>query len=141
MTVIYFLYLFEFIKMLPPKDLGSVLPKLQEMEPAGPLPHHPALSTTVPLPKGKLPLSMCHAGNCFPSFPISGHRDSPLAFLEPPGKDFLGSPWGSSLCTLDRHRGNWALRAEGMDKGRTLGQGYGDFSIQLPTENKGGDTD
>lgn len=137
MTVIYFLYLFEFIRMLPPKDLGSVLPKLQEMEPAGPLPHHPPLST-----KGKLLLSDVP---CWKLLPFISHlwaQKFPTGFPgTPPGKDFLGSPWGSSLCTLDRHRGNWALRAEGMDKGRTLGQGNGDFSIQLPTENKGGDTD
>lgn len=38
--------------MLPPEDLGSVLPKSQEMEPAGPLPHHPPLTTMVPLTDG-----------------------------------------------------------------------------------------
>lgn len=58
MTVIYFLYLFAFIEMLPPGDPGLVMLKSQEMEPAGPLPHHPLPAASVPCShEGKPPLS------------------------------------------------------------------------------------
>lgn len=58
MTVIYFLYLFAFIEMLPPRDLDSVVFKSQETEPAGPLPHHPPhTASLLRSHEGKLPLS------------------------------------------------------------------------------------
>lgn len=108
--------------MLPPKDLGSFLPKLQQMEPAVPLPHHPSPPPWCPLHEGKLPLS-AGSGNCSPSFPISGHRDSPLAFQGSPREGFsgltIGQPWAAT--------GIWALGAERMEQGDDIGAGMWGF--------------
>lgn len=46
MTVIYFLYLFAFIEMLPPNDLGWVVPKWQGMDGAHRVPPCPRTGLT-----------------------------------------------------------------------------------------------
>lgn len=99
MTVIYFLYLFAFIEMLPPRDLGSVMLRLQETEPAGPLPRHPPPTASllhshhVPLRWGSVYAAMETAFLHFPPL------DREISFSFPgtptPGKDFLGWWWGS----------------------------------------------
>ena len=83
--------------MLPPRDLGLVMLKSQEMEPAGPLPHRPPPTASLPgSHKGKLPLSdgaqcmQCWKPLSFISY-LWAQRFSISFPGTPLGKDFLGS--------------------------------------------------
>lgn len=88
-------------------------------------------------------LSVCNAGSPFPSFPISGHRDPPSAFLPPsPGKDFMGSEWGRPRLhpAPGGCGGNRATRAVGVkQRGRYWGRDMGEFLGPVPSrEPEGG---
>lgn len=135
MTVIYFLYLFAFIEMLPPRDLGLVMLKWQEMEPGGPLAHHhPPPAYPAPMKErhpSLMGLGICSAGNHFPSYPISGHKRFSISFPGTPlGKDFLAHSGADPACTQ-----LWAAMGESGTKscqgeatGTLLAQGYGGIS-------------
>lgn len=136
MTVIYFLYLFTFIEMLPPRDLGSVMLRLQEIEPAGPLPHHlppttSLLHSTKESRHSQMGLGVRSDGNCFPSFPTPQQRDLLQLSRDPhPWEGFSGFVVGQPHCTQ-----LWvAVGASGTEScggeatGTLLGQGYGGIS-------------
>lgn len=137
MTVIYFLYLFAFIEMLPPRDLGLVMLKSQETEPAGPLPHHPSPAACVPHTyEGNPPLSD-GAQRMQRWKPISfiSHlwaQRSPISFPAPlPREGFYGlrvgqTPPAPSPRRLRGESGNESC--QGKATGTLLGQGYGRIS-------------
>lgn len=113
MTVIYFLYLFAFMEMLPPRDLGSVVLKSHEMEPTGPL--HPPPTTLTSLHPSLMGLGVCNAviETTFLPFPCLGTEIPHQISWDPPKKDFLGV----------------------KQRGHYWGRDMGDFSVQFPVEN------
>lgn len=143
MTVIYFLYLFAFMEMLPPRDLGSVVLKSHETEPTGP--HHPPPTTLTSLHPSLMGLGVCNAvtETTVLRFPCLGTEIPHQISWDSPRKGFLGLQRGSphQPPAPGGRRANRHRELLGRSNNDIIGAGtWRDFSVQLPTENrKGGD--